>query len=104
MVSKYLQLLSQHSDFYKARGNALHYYNENLYFSTRKNKKYMIHNPITGKHIHFGDIRYSDYLSHGDEDRRMRYLNRTSRIKGRWKDDEFSPNNLSRRILWEASD
>ena len=38
-----------------------------IYFSTHRDKKYMIINPITGKKIHFGSSLYQDYTKHGDD-------------------------------------
>jgi hypothetical protein len=43
---------------------------------------------------------FEDFLKHADPVRRMNYLNRSSKIKGDWKSDPYSPNNLSMRILW----
>ena len=68
--------------------------------STRKDKKYTVYNPQTKKWVHFGNINFSDFTKHQDEERRENYLKRSAGIKGRWKDDPFSPNNLSRNILW----
>lgn len=67
--------------------------------STRKNKKYMIKKP-DGKWVHFGQMGYSDYTKHKDKQRRINYLNRATNIKGGWKSDKYSPNNLSIHILW----
>lgn len=72
-----------------------------VYFSTRNNKKYMIMNPNTGKFSHFGQMGYSDYTLHNDPERRKKYLDRATNIKGNWKDDPYSPNNLSIHILWQ---
>jgi len=69
--------------------------------STRKNKKYMILND-DNKYIHFGDSRYMDYTIHNDPERRKRYLNRASKIRGEWKKDKYSPNNLSINLLWDG--
>ena len=33
--------------------------------------------------------------------RQQKYLNRSSKIKGEWKNDKYSPNNLSMNILWK---
>jgi len=73
-----------------------------LYISTHKNKKYMILNPNTGKMVHFGSIEppYEDFLFHKNEQRRQHYLKRSNLIKGDWRDNPYSPNNLSRNILW----
>jgi hypothetical protein len=70
-----------------------------LYQSTRKNKKYMVQNE-DHKWRHFGDIRYSDYTKHQDSYRRARYLQRALNIRGTWKNDPYSPNNLSIYGLW----
>ena len=68
--------------------------------STRKNKKIMVLNP-DDKYVHFGDSRYEDFTQHKDVDRQQKYLNRSSKIKGDWKDNKYSPNNLSMNILWK---
>ena len=70
-----------------------------LYLSTRKNKKYMIEDP-NGKMVHFGQIPFEDYTKHHDEFRRNNYLKRTENMKGNWRDNPYSPNNLARNILW----
>ena len=69
--------------------------------STRKNKKYMILND-DNKYVHFGDSRYTDYTIHNDLERRKRYLNRARNIKGKWKKDKYSANNLSISLLWNG--
>ncbi len=51
--------------------------------------------------IHFGDNRYEDFTQHKDKGRQQKYLNRSSKIKGNWKDNKYSPNNLSINILWK---
>jgi Family of unknown function (DUF5754) len=69
-----------------------------LFVSTNKNKKYMLFN---GKNkIHFGQLGYDDYTKHKDILRRELYLKRSSNIKGNWKSDSYSPNNLSIHLLW----
>ena len=70
-----------------------------IYRSKTKNKKYSIINP-NGKIINFGQIGFEDYTKHKDVARRQNYLARANRIKGNWKDDGYSPNNLSIRLLW----
>ena len=70
-----------------------------LYRSKKKDKKYSIIAP-DGKIVNFGQMGYEDFLKHGDNVRKMNYLNRSAKIKGDWKDNPYSPNNLSRRILW----
>jgi hypothetical protein len=71
-----------------------------VYLSTRPEKKYMIYHPITGRRIHFGQMGYEDFTKHKNPARRENYLTRASNIKGNWKKDKFSPNNLSIHILW----
>ena len=73
----------------------------NITISTRKDKKYMIEKP-NGRWVHFGSFNppMEDFTYHKNNIRRMNYLNRSSNIKGDWKLDKYSPNNLSRNILW----
>ena len=70
--------------------------------STRKNKKYMIMND-DNKYIHFGDLRYEDFSKHQDLKRLNNYLSRATKIKGNWKKDKYSPNNLAINLLWNNS-
>lgn len=44
---------------------------------------------------------YEDYTKHNDPERRLRYLARATKIKGDWKNNPYSPNNLSIRLLWQ---
>ena len=76
-------------------------YNRSVEPSTRKNKKYMILND-DNKYIHFGDSRYEDFTKHQDEERRKRHIGRARKIKGNWKSDKYSPNNLSLNLLWNG--
>ena len=68
-------------------------------YSTRKGKKYMVKSP-DNKWIHSGALGYEDFTKHKDEKRKDNYLKRASKIKGNWKDNKYSPNNLSINILW----
>lgn len=70
-----------------------------LYKSNKPGKKYSILNPYTNKYINFGSDM-EDYLYHHDVKRRDNYLKRSAGIKGNWKDNPYSKNNLSRLILW----
>ena len=72
----------------------------NIQLSNKADKKYMLLNPHTNKWVHFGQMGYEDYTKHHDEKRRKNYLRRTENIKGDWKQNKYSPNNLSRNILW----
>ena len=49
--------------------------------SKRKNKKYVVEMPNLSHLHHFGDSRYADYTSHGDDKRKSNYLAR------HWKED-----------------
>jgi hypothetical protein len=68
--------------------------------ATTKNKKYKIFDPDNEKWISFGQMGYEDYTKHKDKERRKNYLIRSANIKGNWKKNKYSPNNLSRNILW----
>ena len=69
-----------------------------VYRSKAKNKKYAIKTP-EGKLVNFGS-NLEDYTKHNDEERRQNYLRRSAGIKGNWKENKYSPNNLSRSLLW----
>jgi hypothetical protein len=69
-----------------------------MYLYQPKDKKYMIMND-ENKWIHFGNLGYEDYTKHLNEQRRLNYLKRSTKIKGNWKDNIFSPNNLSINLL-----
>ena len=59
----------------------------------------MVQDP-NGKWIHFGAMGYEDYTKHKDDKRRENYLKRASNIKGSWKQNKYSPNNLAINLLW----
>lgn len=67
---------------------------------TVKDKKYSVYDAINKKIINFGQIGYKDFTKTHDIDKRKAYLARSSKIKGDWKLNKYSPNNLSRNILW----
>jgi hypothetical protein len=75
--------------------------------STRKDKKYMIYNTNTNKYVHFGSLSHLDYTKYLElyglevaNKNRKRYLNRALNIKGNWKENAYSPNNLSIYLIW----
>lgn len=74
--------------------------NGKIYRSTRKEKKYMVKDAKTGRWVHFGQMGYEDYTKHKNKTRRRNYLTRANRIKGDWKRDKFSANNLAIHVLW----
>lgn len=90
------------SDPVKVMRNANEYFGKDIYIylSSKDNKKYMIKNPTTDKWVHFGQMYYEDYTKHNNDKRRDNYLNRSGKIKGDWKHNKYSANNLSRNLLW----
>jgi hypothetical protein len=86
----------------KAQENATAIYKElgTLFISEKKDKKFKIYDPLNKKWVHFGHSDFEDFLKHGDNDRRYRYLKRSTAIKGDWKANPWSANNLSIWILW----
>ena len=67
--------------------------------STKKNKKYMVTTP-EGKIVHFGEMGYEDFTKHKNKTRRKNYLTRSRKIRGNWKTDKYSANNLAIHLLW----
>ena len=96
--NKFSELLMV-SDPKEVDRRALEIYGKPTYLSTRKNKKYMIEDD-DGRLVHFGDIRYQDYTFHKDAIRAMSYRKRMNGVKGNWRNNEYSPNILSLRLLW----
>jgi hypothetical protein len=77
---------------------------DTIFYSTRKDKKYMIRHPVYDTMVHFGQKGMEDYTVHRNEIRRLNYLRRSDSIQGNWRLDDYSPNNLARRLLWNATD
>jgi hypothetical protein len=100
-ISKYDEVY-KYSNPKKVQEKAKKYLGEGgiIYRSISKGKKYMVYNPNTKKWVHFGALNYEDHTKHNDEKRRQSYLKRSANIKGDWKDDKYSPNNLARNLLW----
>lgn len=75
-----------------------------VYISDKPSKKYYIINPNNNKRVYFGSLNppYEDFTKHKNESRRLNYLRRTANIKGNWKNDPYSANNISRRLLWNG--
>jgi hypothetical protein len=71
-----------------------------LYPSNHPQKKYKICDKKNKKWVYFGQIGYEDYTKHKDKKRRTNYLTRTKYMRGNWKNNRYSANNLSRNILW----
>jgi D-mannonate dehydratase len=72
------------------------YYNLNpVYESTRRNKKFMVHDG--NKWIHFGQMGYEDFTKHHDKTR----LEAFRRRNWRWQyADVYTPRFLSWILLW----
>ena len=91
------------SDICKVYRNFLKYKGSDdaeIYFSTAKGKKFAVITP-EGKVVNFGQKGYDDYTKHQDETRRQAYLARAMKIKGDWRSDKYSPNNLAINLLWQ---
>ena len=71
-----------------------------LYPARNPEKKYSILDQKHGKWVNFGQMGYEDYTKHHDKSRRKNYLTRTKYMRGDWKKNPYSANNLSRHILW----
>jgi hypothetical protein len=69
--------------------------------SRAKGKKYALIKP-NGTRVNFGSIDYEDYTKHGSDIRRNNYLKRAKGIKGNWKDNKYSANSISIRLLWNG--
>lgn len=82
-------------NFKKYKGND----KATLELSEKPDKKYKV--IYNGKTTHFGS-QMEDYTKHGSESRRKSYLARSAGIKGNWKSNKYSSNNLSRVLLWQA--
>ena len=91
--------LGQFSNIKEVRKKGKFYKYPEILVSTRKEKKYMVKTP-QGRTVHFGQMGYEDFTKHKDKKRRKNYLTRTANIKGAWKEDPFSANNLARKLLW----
>ena len=91
--------LNKYSNFKTVNDNAKRLYGKEVFVSTRKNKKFRIMND-NNHWVHFGQLPYTDFTKHLDEQRRQLYLKRASKIKGDWKTNIYSPNMLSIVLLW----
>ena len=101
-MMKYSQTLRKYSNPTKAQKMAHQYLGKTakIYPGTSSQKKYKIFDPLKQTWVHFGQLGYSDFTKHKDKKRRQSYLNRSKHIRGNWEKNKYSPNNLSRHILW----
>lgn len=97
-----LILLSIFSNYEVAKKKTREYLGDDveLLISPRKDKKYRVYDPINRKWIDFGQMYFYDHTKHGNDKKRELYLKRATKIKGNWKSNPYSPNNLSINILW----
>jgi hypothetical protein len=84
--------------------NALKYLGPNVIIKLSDNpkKKYMVFDFKNNKWVHFGQMKYEDFTKHKNLIRRHNYLQRTLFMKGNWKNNRYSANNLARHLLWNA--
>ena len=89
--------------FQKLKLKALSLGAKDLKYFPKMNKKYLVTLP-NGNKVHFGDSRYEDFLTHKDDERRMNYRKRASRIKDKYGRLTYlnprSPNFWSYNLLW----
>ena len=71
-----------------------------LYPALNLDKKYSIYDPKNEKWVNFGQLGYEDFTKHHNKTRRANYLRRTKFMRGNWRSNKYSANNLSRNILW----
>ena len=102
MKRKYSLRLLKYSNPRSAQKKAYKYLGKTakLYPSDKKDKKYKIFDPKNKKWVNFGQLGYEDFTKHKNKSRRKNYLTRSKNIKGDWKINKYSPNNLSIHILW----
>lgn len=94
-------MLRRYSDPKQAQRMAYKYLGKTAkIYPAKPPKKYKIFDPIHKKWVNFGQLGYEDFTKHHDKSRRKNYLTRSAKIKGNWRSNAYSPNNLSRRILW----
>lgn len=84
------------------RQKAYRYGADDIIESWRGYKKYAVF--YDNKWIHFGDIRYDDYTSHKDKDRRDAYRSRASRITNKYGEYTYKDRNYANfwayHLLW----
>ena len=81
------------ANFRKYKGND----DVKLELSEKKDKKYKV--IVDGKTVHFGSTM-PDFTKTADKTRQKSYLARSGGIKGNWRSNKYSANNLSRSLLW----
>lgn len=92
----------EYSNPIKVAKNAKKYFGDKtpvFVSADNRKKKYYVYTP-EGKKKRFGEMGMEDFTKHNDPVRRDNYLSRATNIKGKWKEDKFSPNNLAINLLW----
>jgi len=102
MKRRFSKQLSKYSNPRTAQKKAYKYLGKTakIYPANNPQKKYKIYDPKNEKWVNFGQIGYEDYTKHKDKKRRKSYLSRSSKMRGNWKTNPYSANNLSIHILW----
>lgn len=84
------------------KSKAYSYGAEDIINSWRENKKYAVF--YNNKWIHFGDVRYQDYTTHRDKNRRDSYRSRAAGIVNKYGQHTYknknSPNFWAYHLLW----
>ena len=101
-MKNFTKKLRRFSDPQVAQNMAYRYLGKTakLYPARNPSKKYSIFDPKHKKWVNFGQIGYQDYTKHRDKRRRKNYLARSKSIRGDWKRNKYSANNLSMNVLW----
>lgn len=76
-----------------AKNKGINKYIKEIGYSKRKDKKYFIKN-IDNKIVHFGAIKFEDYLIHGDKYRLNNFQDRFRKIY------EKNKNNINSALFW----
>lgn len=89
-----------------------HNYNPKKLNYARNGEHKLVMEDEEGKKSYFGRVGYNDFLIYSflekqkkvpsgtAESKRHRFQKSHTKIKGDWKSDDYSPNNLALRILW----
>ena len=84
-----------------------------VHMSEDEDHKCVYHSPDGD--VYFGKVGYGDFIIYswleqqGEEEdgfaemKRNAYLSRATKIKGDWKDNKYSPNNLAINLLWAGN-
>jgi hypothetical protein len=100
--TRYKKKLYKYSNPTQAQKMATKYLGKTakLYPANNPVKKYRVCDPVSKKWVNFGQLGYEDYTRHKNKTRRHNYLTRTANMRGDWKKNKYSANNLSRNITW----